>query len=55
MRVCSGLSDLFYHRKIKIQELAALFEPLSYKLVDGDWTRPDDPTWKLPEAGTGGR
>jgi len=24
-------------------ELAALFEPLGYKLVDGEWTRPDDP------------
>jgi hypothetical protein len=35
-----------------IDKLEALFE--RYKLVDGEWTRPDDPTRKLPEAGTGG-
>ena len=26
----------------------AEFKSLGYKLVDGEWTRPDDPTWNLP-------
>ena len=32
-----------------MDELAALFEPLGYRLVDGEWTKPDDPVWKLTE------
>jgi hypothetical protein len=31
--------------KSGISELATLFEPLGYKLVDGEWTKPDDPAW----------
>ena len=26
----------------------AEFDSLGYTLVDGEWTRPDDPTWNLP-------
>jgi hypothetical protein len=33
--------------KSDVSELATLFEPLGYKLVDGEWTRPADPAWKL--------
>jgi len=30
-----------------VDEMAAIFETAGYKLVDGVWTRPNDPTWKL--------
>ena len=33
--------------RTELVELAALFEPLGYKLVDGEWTKPTDPSWKL--------
>jgi hypothetical protein len=33
--------------KSGVSELATLFEPLGYKLVDGEWTKPNDPSWKL--------
>lgn len=29
-----------------VDELAAVFEPIGYKLVDGEWTKPGDPEWK---------
>jgi hypothetical protein len=30
----------------EMEKLAVLFEPIGYKLVDGQWTKLDDPTWK---------
>jgi hypothetical protein len=33
--------------KSGVSELATVFEPLGYKLVGGEWTKPADPTWKL--------
>ena len=50
----AGLLTCWMIIRSAVNEAAALFEPPGYKLVDGEWTRPDDPTWKPPEAGTGG-
>jgi len=46
----AGVLTCWMIARSAINDLAALFEPIGYKLVNGVWTRPTDPTWKLSDT-----
>jgi len=43
----AGFLTCWLIARFALDGLAALFEPIGYKLVNGTWTRPTDPEWKL--------